>query len=123
MLLAAIIVAAIIGHPAPTTCDLTDGHGGYVDPAGAVHLAPLTCAGLSRYASDRMLALSIFTVAHESQHAKGISDEHQADCAALPLVAPLARRYFHAGPARATRLAAVARAFHASLPPPYAGPC
>ncbi len=37
-------------------------------------------------------SISLFTLAHESEHMKGIADEHQADCAALadiPKIAPL----------------------------------
>ena len=121
MMLATLMVAAVLGQPLPVTCDLV-GHGGWY-AGDHIALDPLVCAGLSKWANDRMLGVSIFTVAHESEHALGILDEHAADCAALPLVAPLARRFFGVTIARASRLAREALRFHNSLPPPYSGPC
>lgn len=123
MIIVALLAAAIIGHPTPVTCNYTaTQHAGYYD-GQTISLQPMICAGLSRYATDKQLAVSIFVIAHEAEHAVGVTDEHEADCRALPWVARLARRFFSASPIRQWRLAMIAVNFHLSQPEPYGGQC
>jgi hypothetical protein len=67
-----------------------------------VNLAPDVCDGLvdltyhgSRPPDDTArfpLATAVVTLAHEPEHAKGVADEAQAECYAIQLAAPTARR-------------------------------
>ena len=66
-----------------------------------VYISPHQCErlhmGLELGYRDAGLAYvtsSIFTLAHEAAHSRGIANEAQAECFSMPLVVPLAVRYF-----------------------------
>lgn len=65
-----------------------------------VYLSPLTCAYLDAWQNGKKvknlygIAGSLLTLAHESEHAKGVADETDADCAALHAMPRMVTRYF-----------------------------
>jgi hypothetical protein len=66
-----------------------------------VYLSPQRCQPLTlalQYGYAEVgaiyLAAGLHTLIHEAAHQRGYTDEGQAECYALPLVAPLAERYF-----------------------------
>jgi hypothetical protein len=66
-----------------------------------VYLSPQRCQPLTlalQYGYSEVgviyLAAGLHTLIHEAAHQRGYTDEGQAECYALPLVAPMAERYF-----------------------------
>lgn len=68
--------------------------------APVAYLSPQVCSFLNNWLSGKKpsnlygLAGSIETLAHESEHMRGIRDETDADCAALRAMVPMVTRYF-----------------------------
>jgi hypothetical protein len=119
LLLISLVTAFVAGRPVPVTCAWTPNNwAAYYDTGNdAITLDPTVCARFrSKVLGQRAYAL--YTLVHESEHAKGLLDEHDADCATLaefPVV--IARFRFPA------RMSLLGQFLHDRLPPPYSGPC
>lgn len=66
----------------------------------------------------------LLTIAHEAMHLRGIANEHDADCAALPKIPTMLRVFFHMRNVfRRTELAQDAQVLHDAMPPAYSAAC
>src|SRR4249919_214026 len=119
------LASEVAGHPVAVWCEDNaydwdqvaygdpefPGPGEYLDGftaptlSNVIYLAPHICDslwtaivnGVWGYQDAGMspFAHALLTVIHESEHQRGIADEGQAECAALPLVSQAAVKYFH----------------------------
>lgn len=93
--LTAAVINATVGANASDVQGATPVIGGNV-----IYLSPLTCAFLNAWRNGKKpknlygVAGSLQTLAHESEHAKGIPDETDADCASLKWMVPMTRKFF-----------------------------
>jgi hypothetical protein len=107
--------SSVAGHPITVWCESSWGnwiHAG--DNAGmdfsfvfgftyigtpVIYINPTECLTLHALVNNEWVgsfeaSIALLTLAHESVHQRGIADEGQAECTALPLVAGLAENYF-----------------------------
>ncbi len=119
LLLASIVTSLVAGRPVPVTCQYVGGHQGYYDDRrDVITLDPIVCAGFTAAAVSLARARAVYALVHESEHARGIVDEHQADCAALHDFPMVIRRS-----GLTPKLIPFAQRIHDSLPAPYSGGC
>lgn len=120
LFLAALVTGFVAGRPVPVVCaPIQGGHAGYYDVRrDVITLDPLVCVKFSAPASSRAKAEGVYALVHEAEHARGITDEHDADCAALRDFPAVVRR---AG--MTAKLISWAKRIHDALPVPYSGAC
>lgn len=119
----AVLVALVIGHPiGGMTCgDTGDRYGWYVNATQVIVLSEQwTCPYLTRRATDSERANAYLTVVHEAEHARGIMDEHAANCQAIRDL-PAVGRALHLS--RLGQVLSWARMIRRDMAPPYGGAC
>jgi hypothetical protein len=148
----AAVVASIVGHPTPVTCETTAQWGS--DPAVAADIAlygvepaaytrlgadvqreivlgPFGCRYLTElFASPRTAdsetrfyeGEALLMLLHESEHAAGWAAENDAECRAISAYLPVARTV-GAPPAGVADLSAAAITYHESMPIQYRTGC
>ena len=120
LLLTMLVTSFVAGRPVPVSCDtIPGGHAGRYDiPRDVIVLSPLACVGFTARTGSRAQAVAVYSLVHEAEHAAGILDEHQADCAAFAAFPTVVKR---AGLSRL--LVRWAQGIHDSFPAPYSGAC
>lgn len=94
------VVAFEAAAQSATGADLGGWIDGWAQPNGdAAYLHPDVCSTLTRWNAGRRvdpdkLAEALLTVAHESEHLAGVTDESVADCKALASLPAMINRFF-----------------------------
>ena len=120
LFLAYLITSMVVGHSVPVGCmEIKGGRQGYYDKK-VIWLSPLMCKYLGYPRGSTGQRFAVFVLVHESEHAKGIVNEHKAECAALVDIVKVIKGTRGMLP---KNLGEWFLNFHNSQKKPYGGPC